>query len=457
MHSIRNRLFLILIITTGIVWLSASGWIYLSTKSQIEHVLDARLMEAARMVNSLMNSQNIKAAGAKDITTDAVLDFKPHSNYNRYLSCQIWTLDGALVSKSAGAPQKELGLGQNGFSETVINGEVWRVFAVENTELGVRVVVGDNLKVRAGLISSVIKGLLLPALLIMPILAALIWFSVGRGLLPLRKIAGDLAEREAADLSPIDEAHVAGEISPVINSLNDLFKRVADARERERNFTAFAAHELRTPLAGLKTQAQVALASNDVTVREQALRQVVIGADRTGRLMRQLLDIASIDIGDNFTKYTQFNVGEVLQSIEDELLASGRHPVTIEVEAELFKLHLRINPDMFRLAVRNLMENAIHHSPQGSVIRCGLTRIDAAIELYFDDEGPGVREAELPHLTERFFRGSHKAVIGSGLGLSIAEAASVQIKCTLKFCNRTDGGFRAAIILPQEFVVTQTT
>src|SRR5690606_11212824 len=146
-----------------------------------------------------------------------------------------------------------------------------------------------------GLVNDVIRGLLLPAMLILPVLAGLIWLSVRKGLAPLNRVANDLEARSASDLSPIDNVETAREIVPVLQSLNGLFARVANLRERERNFTTFAAHELRTPLAGLKTQAQVALASEDRAIRDQALRQIVVGVDRTGRLVRQLLDMSAIE------------------------------------------------------------------------------------------------------------------------------------------------------------------
>jgi two-component system sensor histidine kinase QseC len=249
MPSISKRLFLILVLTTSLVWLSAVVWIFLSTRAEVERVLDARLMEAGRMVASLVSRQEIDAD--PDRPTAAEVPARMHDAYDRQLSCQIWSLQGTLLSRSDAAPDQKLSEQEDGISETVIDGERWRVYAITNPDLGVRVLVGDNLGMRDHLVNDVIRGLLLPALLILPVLALLIWLSVRRGLEPLRKIAGDLEARPASDLSPIGEAGTAREIVPVLQSLNGLFARVAGLRERERNFTAFAAHELRTPLAGL--------------------------------------------------------------------------------------------------------------------------------------------------------------------------------------------------------------
>jgi two-component system sensor histidine kinase QseC len=435
MPSISKRLFIILALTTGLVWLSAVVWIYLSTRAEVERVLDARLMEAGRMVSSLIVSQEIRADPAHD------LPLRAHSAYDRQLSCQIWSLQGALIGRSDGAPDEKLSEHEDGFSETVIDGETWRVYAVTNEELGVRVLVGDSLWIRDRLVNDVIRGLLLPALLILPVLAGLIWLSVRRGLDPLRKIAGDLETRHASDLSPIEGRKTAREIAPVLQSLNGLFARVAGLRERARNFTAFAAHELRTPLAGLKTQAQVALASDDAAIRDQALRQIVVGVDRTGRLVRQLLDMSTIEAFDQVERRSAVQAGPVLHVLAEEL-ADPTRDVRVDISPQLDALSVEIEPELFTLAARNLIENAVNHSPPGGVVRCLMSETGGIV---IEDDGPGIPDEELPRITERFFRGRHKAAIGSGLGLAIVELALGRSGWRLQLRNRETGGLSAVI------------
>ena len=442
MPSISKRLFLILVLTTSLVWLSAVVWIFLSTRAEVERVLDARLMEAGRMVASLISRQEIDADPGRPVT--AGVPVRAHGAYDRQLSCQIWSLQGVLLSRSDAAPEEKLSEQEDGISETVIDGERWRVYAITNADLGVRVLVGDNLSMRDHLVNDVIRGLLLPALLIVPVLAVLIWLSVRRGLEPLRKIAGDLEARPASDLSPIGDVGTAREIVPVLQSLNGLFARVAGLRERERNFTAFAAHELRTPLAGLKTQAQVALASDDRAIRDQALRQIVVGVDRTGRLARQLLDMSAIEALDQPEKRGVVRPAPVLRSLAAEL-ADPIRQVRVEVAPELEAVELRIEPELFALAARNLMENAVNHSPPGGVVRCRVAGEPEAGQIIIEDEGPGIPEEELPRVTERFFRGRNKAPVGSGLGLAIVELALGRSGWKLQLKNRDAGGLRAVI------------
>jgi two-component system, OmpR family, sensor histidine kinase QseC len=442
LKSMRARLFLILIVTTSVVWLSAIAWIFTSTKAQVERVLDARLMEAANMVSSLLVEDDVNPARAANLASRHVA--RPAS-YERQLSCQIWSFAGNLLSKSDAAPAAELTTGRDGFSETLINGDTWRVYAVENKDLGIRVLVGDTRRIRAELVGDVVKGLALPALLIMPVLAALIWISVKQGLAPLNQIATGLGSRPASDLSALQMDNCCTEIRPVVAALNGLFVRVLHVRERERNFTTFAAHELRTPLAGLKTQAQVALASDNSDVRQRALRQIVDAVNRTGRLVKQLLDLAAVEARDSGAEQGMVNPGEALAHLRNEFASHSESSSRIVIANALHEIDLPIKADLFSLAARNLLENAIRFSPPAGTVTCGLQLTPYEVAVVIEDCGPGIPTDEIGHVKERFYRGRNKGPVGSGLGLSIAEIALRHAGGTLELTNRQSGGLAAVI------------
>lgn len=442
MTSIRGRLFCILMVTTGVVWMSAIAWIYLSTRAEVERVLDARLIEAAHMVNSLIGSQEIDPKRAAQIPSDVVAT---HASYDRQLSCQIWALDGTLVGRSDSAPGTPLTDRKDGFSESAVGGETWRVYAVPNPALGIRVLVGDNLRVRDRLVTDVIRGLALPALLILPILAGLIWLSVRKGLFPLNAMAKALETRPASDLSPLPETDNPVEIRPVTRSLNGLFARVSAARDRERDFTAFAAHELRTPLAGLKTQAQVALGSSDPEIRENALRQIAVGVDRTARLVRQLTDLTNAERGECTEDQRGVEIGRTLSLLADDIRQHHSHAAAIEVDPSAEGCRLAIAPSLFALAARNLLENAVLHSPQDRLVSCSLRTSGDIVAISIDDCGPGIPDDELPKVCDRFFRGRNKTPMGSGLGLAIADLALRRMGGELHLTNRETGGLRAEL------------
>lgn len=440
MSSLKRRLFVILLAATGAIWLCATAWIYLSSRSELEHVLDTRLQEAARMVHSLVAGGNIAAA---------VQTAEPAPGaYERQLSCQIWSLDGRLVARSGGAPEEALAGPAEGYSDRIVNGEPWRVYTILDTDKGVRVMVGDRIGLRDRLVRDLVAGLLAPVILIVPLLGMLIWVSLGEGLKPLNVVAGDIAARDGEDMRPLAPAAAPDEVRPLLEAINGLFAKVEAARRQERDVTAFAAHELRTPLAGLKTQAQIALAAPDAPTRESALRQILVSVDRTTRLVRQLLALAKLE--GTATAPAAGAAGEVeagpfLRDIVRQTASPGG--ARVEVAAELDTLSLRGDREALHLVLRNLHENAVEHMAGGGAIvwrRC-------ADGLCVEDEGPGIPEAELPLVARRFYRGRSRSASGSGLGLTIASMAAARAGARLALENRDDrSGLRASIVWPRD-------
>lgn len=193
-RSIKTRLFSALLAATGVLWLSAVMWIQYSTREEVGHVLDRRLEESAKMVASLIGRQGLPETPLElSIEGDAAVLEAGSNLLSRQLICQVWGLDGSLKSGSAGAPEEPLATGASGFSEKTINTvegpQVWRVYTYVDGDLGIRVMVGDALSMRDGLVRDVIVGLLAPALFVLPALALLIWIGVGRGLAPLSHMA----------------------------------------------------------------------------------------------------------------------------------------------------------------------------------------------------------------------------------------------------------------------------
>ncbi|WP_271607580.1 ATP-binding protein [Bradyrhizobium sp. CCBAU 11434] len=441
MMSLRTRLFLILVAATGVIWLFAIGWIYVGTKHEVESVLDARLQEAARMVASLVPTKGVATPEASHDALDGI------PIYERQLSCQIWSLDGRLVARSSGAPRARLSDTESGFSQRDIDGESWRVFTVEDADKGIRVLVGDRLGIREHLVAGIIKGLLTPTLLIVPLLGFLIWSSLSSGLRPLRTLARELQTRGADDMSPVQADRAPPEILPMTAALNALFEKVESARQHEREITAFAAHELRTPLAGLRTQAQVAISASDPPARERALRQILIAVDRTTRLVRQLLAMADLDARHDARPDAAVNLGAAIDEIVDA--APGHDRIRVEIEPALSRTTVTANAALLAVALRNLHENAVEHTFDSGLVRWRVNSDADALVIAVEDEGPGIPPDELKLVTRRFFRGRLKRPSGSGLGLSIVELALRANGARLNLVNRGDrSGLRAEIVWP---------
>lgn len=458
MTSITARLFGLLLLATGVVWLSGMAWIYSDSRKELERVLDARLEEATRMVASLIESADVKVtSGVHGVRISQRAPLQTIKT-DFQLACQIWSIDGRLVGKSSEAPMAQLTHVTSGYSNREISGTRWRVFAREDRERGIRVLVGDSIDHRERLVRELMWGLAGPGLVVFLVLSGLIWLAIRQGLSPLRRLTDTLEGRSADALGSIDIGRSPSEIQPVVDALNDLFEKVVAAREHERSVTAFAAHELRTPLAGLRTQVQIALAAADPAMRDAALRNALAAADRTTRMARQLLALAQVDAANpQETTRDWIDAGQRLRGIADEVRTKDNAAI-VEIDERLLGCRIKVNPDMFHVAVRNLTENAIQHGRGSAPIRWTLLRTEMAALLTLDDDGPGIPSDEIDMVTQRFYRGRNKSPVGSGLGLSIAETALAKDGLALKLESRApESGLRAQIVIPAARAKIETT
>lgn len=427
MMSIRMRLFVILALVTALVWGGAVVWVEIQTRHEVQRVLDLRLMESARLVSSMMRPGSLSPVANEE-------GGRPLTAYERQLACQIWSMQGELIARSRSAPTEMLADGEDGFSERVIDGQRWRVYTVHMPESGYRVMVGDNLAIREHLVGSVVTGLLAPAVLGLLALGVLIWWSVGAGLRPIQQMTRALASRRADDLTSIDIAPGGKDLLPFASALNDLIARVSEARRRETEFTAAAAHELRTPLAGLRVQAQIAAVTDDPAVRKHALEQIQTSVDRTARLVTGLLTLAREDeaaVDDAAKRWID------LRSLFQATGADDR----LHLPREKFQLH--VQPDRFETVVANLMANARGAARTRISVSVGGEGPDAV--LVIEDDGPGVSTADLERLGRRFFRTADALVGGSGLGLSIVLSTMKAHGGTVRFAPSALGGLRVEL------------
>ena len=443
MNSIRGRLLLILLTATGLVWLTAVLWIQHATRAEVIHVLDRRLEESARMVASLIGSGGLAPDGPLDVPLGSTHPME----LRHQLSCQVWGLDGRFISGSAAAPDGSLSDGTAGFSENEVGGERWRVFTHIDEASGVRVMVGDAQAMRDHLVRGVTLALLVPALLVLPLLGGLIWWTVGRGLRPLDRLGEALHARPADDLSPIRAPDMPRELAPMVGALNALLRRVGLAREHERSFTAFAAHELKTPLAGLKTQAEIASLAPDAPTRQHALDQIARGVQRTDRMVKQLLEMTSVETAPSISDAARDGALLLSEVVADLAALAGPRGVTVRMQARE-GLWQAQSPTLLRAALRNLVENAIQVSPAGASVDVSLHEDGGQMRYRVADRGPGILPQDRAHVTQRFYRSTASTGDGSGLGLSIVAVAMERMGGTLVLSPRSGGGECAELVLP---------
>jgi two-component system sensor histidine kinase TctE len=294
--------------------------------------------------------------------------------------------------------------------------------------------VAETLEKRAQLANAIIKGVILPQFIILPVILALVWFALSRGLSPLAQLQERIRARPPDDLSPIDPRQVPEEISPLVGSLNDMLARVAHTIAAQQRFIADAAHQMKTPLAGMRMQSELALRQADPAEIHRSLEQLAKSSESATRLVNQLLALARAE--------NQPHAGASLDPLDldalarsvvgDWVQASFAHEIDLGYEGASSPAEIAGNALMLRELLSNLIDNALRYTPPGGSVT---VRVHATAEagdapgravLEVEDTGPGIAPAERPRVFERFYRILGTSVPGSGLGLAIVREIAQQ-------------------------------
>lgn len=439
--SLRRRLMFLLLSLVTVLWLATAVTSYFDTRHEIDELFDAQLAQAAQLLLA-QASHDIREIG------DSGEDRREYHKYQQKVAFQIWDEKRNLLLRSAGAPLTPLAGKEAGYSDSRIEGHAWRVFARWDERHEFQIQVGERYAVRDELAGHVALRMLYPLLFALPLLAVLIWLSVGRGLAPLRRVSAEVMARAPQNPEPLEVENVPAEIRPLVQSLNTLFGRVRQAFENERRFTADAAHELRTPLAALKTQAQVALRAADEEQRRLALQQVLQGVDRATHLVEQLLTLARLD-PQTALPAKQLSLRaiatQVLSELAPDALAKGIE-IALEDGAEGL---LMGDATALDILVRNLADNAIRYTPRNGRIQVVVREEHGQVVLQVTDSGPGIPPEERSKALQRFYRVLGSGESGSGLGLSIVQRiAELHGAGVLLETPESGVGLRVRVIFP---------
>lgn len=409
--SLNKRLLALALSTVVIVWMGATAFTYYDARHEFNEVLDAHLAQVATLLVAQVSHD------LDEIETEhAPLSHK----YSRSVAFQVWEHGDDLRLHSANSPLLHLTTVEDGFSNSVIDGEHWRVFSSWDEGHEYLTQVAERTEVRDELARGIANNLLLPLLVSLPVLALLLWLAIARGLRPLVQLTREIEQREPENLAPLDAATVPREVAPLIERLNRLFARIEASMQKERRFTADAAHELRTPVAGIKAQAQVARAASSDAERIHALDNAIQGCDRAAHLIEQLLTLARVDTllgGATEACRLPGIAAEVVAALAPAALAKG---VQLELQAEE-EIVVRGNPALLRVLLRNLLDNAIQHTAAGTIVQVVIANVSGTVVLSVIDNGPGIAAAERDRVLERFYRPAGTQASGSGLGLSIVK------------------------------------
>lgn len=371
-----------------------------------------------------------------------------------HLHFQVWVLNGKeRVVASRQAPATPMrGDFRDGYIDTPVGGETWRVFAVTDASGRVQVQVGYAASLKRLELMRWMGASLLTALVVLAGLAVATWAVVRKSLKPVVGVRQAIADRQALDLAPLPAAGLPDEVRPLVDSFNGLLSRLDYALQSERQFLSEAAHELRTPLAALLTQAQVAMHATDLAETRRSLDILMSGIERTSRLAQQLLDSARVDSARGSTERGMVDLAEVVAMVAREFeLVAARKKQTIVLETESGQVEG--NLDDLGILVRNLLDNALRYGCEGGrvEIACHADAGAGTVALTVRDDGPGVAEEERERIFERFFRGSNgNGERGSGIGLSLVARIARVHGATLSTGHGVTGrGFGVTFVFPR--------
>ncbi|HEX7383273.1 MAG TPA: sensor histidine kinase N-terminal domain-containing protein [Burkholderiaceae bacterium] len=366
---------------------------------------------------------------------------------------QVLGLRGELVSGDAALPvPTDLAAdaaGEVRFRDDSIDGTPVRVaylwvrpkdaaVAAGDAPPGPVVQVAETLGKREQLATEIIKGVILPQFVILPLAVLLVWLALSRGLAPLNALQRRIRGRESHDLSPIDEREVPEEVSPLVRAINDLLARLDKSMSAQKHFLADAAHQLKTPLAGLRTQAELAqrdidAGRGDPRELRKSLQQIARSSQNAAHMVNQLLAMARAEDSGHTARKQEVSLAELAtETVQDFVGRSLAKRIDLGYEGSdggaRTALRVEGHPLLLRELIRNLVDNALQYTPAGGTVTVRVMDdpFGQVVVLQVEDSGPGIPHAEREHVFQPFYRTLGTDVDGSGLGLAIVREIALQ-------------------------------
>ena len=344
---------------------------------------------------------------------------------------QVVGWDGQLVSGEAELPRPAAGdqIGRPILRDGNLRGEKLRIASLYVIPLDgandktVLVQVAETLNKRHILAEEILTGMLAPQLALIVLALLIVWFGVGRGLVPLRKVQREIASRSHRDLSPLAKSDAPEEVQTLIHAINELMGRLDQALGAQQRFIADAAHQLRTPLAGLKAQTDLALRQTDPKQQRRALEQLSASTGRTVRLISQMLALARVEPGaDKSLELRELDLDALARETAMEWVPQAlKKEVDLGYEGPPSPVSIRGDALRLGMLLDNLIDNALRYCPGGSSVTVKVGTEAGAAVLAVEDSGPGIPPEERDKVFQRFYRVLGSEEEGSGLGLAIVQ------------------------------------
>ena len=409
---------------------------YRTARAETEALFDAQMQRIALSLSGSL--------GAGALSDDAPAADTPAA---REMIIQIWRADGVMLYRS---PQGRLLPPQTviGFSDTVAGGEPYRIYALRTATQVVQV--AQQTEARGRMAGQLALRAVLPVALLAPVLMLIVWWVVGRAIGPIERVRRQVAARRPDDLAPLPTAGLPAEVRPLVGEMNGLLTRLSDAWDALTHFTADAAHELRSPLAALRLQAQSLQRAPDDATRAIASERLLAGIDRATRLVEQLLALARQEGAGEGAELVSLDLTALARNaLADAEPEAARHAIALTLDAPTAHVVLRADEAALAVLLRNLLGNALRHTPPGGQVRVGVREEASVIDLTVEDSGPGIAPDERARVLDRFYRVPGTPGHGSGLGLAIVRAIAERHGAALTLdASPTLGGLRVMLRWP---------
>lgn len=319
--------------------------------------------------------------------------------------------------------------------------------------------VAETRNKRSTLASRVVTGVLLPQFAIIPIAVILVWLGLSRGIAPLNQLQSLIRRRRPSDLSPISVSGVPEEVRPLIIAFNDMMARLEENLQAQQRFIADAAHQMRTPLTGLRMQTDLALMETDPNQVHRSLVQISQSAERAGHLINQLLSLARAEASyEKIYAVEQVDLESLLRNMLSDFVPRARQKdIDFGLETTGEPLIIEGNPVLLGELLKNLIDNAIKYTPEGGCVTVRTIATERAI-IEVEDTGIGVPEADRERVFERFYRVLGSSESGSGLGLPIVREIADLHRATVSLIPNPSGkGTIAQVVFPRSRALEDET
>jgi two-component system, OmpR family, sensor kinase len=431
MKSIRRELLLWLLLGLVVTVAAAATSTYYQARREAKELFDYQLKQLALSVSNERLS---------------VLPRSHEKELDEDLAIQVWDQNQKLLYSSS--PELEITRRPGpGYSNVTTRRGRWRVFGILGHEKFVQV--AQPLSVYEELAAAMAFRVVSPLLIILPLLGALVWLTVRRGLRPLTSVTSAVRARTPAALQPLPESDLPEEVQPLVHALNDLLGRLGRAMATQKGFIADAAHELRTPLTAVQLQLELARWATTTEEREAAFEDLQRGVSRAIHLVSQLLTLArqEPEVSERLLQPTDLSEIARLAVAEQTPSAVARQ-VDVGV-SDAVQSVIQGDPEALRVMLGNLVDNAIRYSPAGGRVDVAVTHRDHHALLTVQDTGPGIPIADRGRVFDRFFRGNELDVPGSGLGLAIVKGIADRHLATIQLDSGPGGrGLLVSISFP---------